>query len=335
MKIFCVFVCFIFLNQLSIKDNKVIYLKNDSIVVGVLPDIGGRIVYFGTKNGGNVLKAVPSLWNDSTNNKPGISEVINYKAYHGNIIWPSPMNEWWSKQNVFPQKRINGNRWPPDPTLIYGEYKIIEQHPQSLKWESLPSPVSGIQVTQQIELQEGNEMVFKVQFKNITDSIIHWGIWFNTRLEGRANCYVRASDKRSFYIHEKEKLKRLIPSEFDMGYFSFLSEKIQDPYEKIYTKVGIDAADNFIAAFSGKQLLLIETPGIDRKRIHPDHTFVEIYNQLMPDSKDDLCELEFHSEYEEIKPGEIIEAYQIWKVYDTKGIKGRKNQITYLNTIKP
>ena len=280
-----------------------------------------------------MLKATPGLWNDSENEKPKITEVNDYKAYHGNIIWPSHMSEWWTKQNLYPEKKKNGNRWPPDPYLIYGAYNITSENSQSLTWKSLPSPVSGIQVTQHIELQEDNQMVFRVQFKNISDSVIHWGIWFNTRLEGRANCFVRITSEKDFYIKDEGKLNAKIPWQSENGFFSFLPKQIKLPQEKIYTKACIHPKKDKIAAFWAGQMILIETPNINRNIIHPDHTFTEIYNQLMPDSKEDLLELEFHSEYKKINPGESISAFQIWKIYEAEGITEREEQISFLNQI--
>ena len=320
-------------SQPEYRSPRVKYLDNGHVVVGVLPEIGGRIVCFGTKRGGNILKSAPWLWNDTDAEKPKINEVNDYKAYHGSIIWPSPMSEWWSKQSEFPEKRNSGSRWPPDPSLIYGAYKVTAENERSLEWQSEPSPVSGIQVTQKIELQEGNRMIYRVMFRNVTDSIIQWGIWFNTRLEGRAHCFVKTKSDKYFYFKDKENLKRLIPWQWENGYFSFLPEKLKDPKEKIYSKACIDPLNNAVAAYWKGKMIVIETPDIDRRKIHPDHTFVEVYNQLTPDQKDNLLEIEFHTAYTKLNPGESVSACQIWKIYDTCGLNTYKDQITFLNQI--
>jgi hypothetical protein len=331
MRIFWLSVFFLMSRSLMGQDNPVRFLGNENIVVGILPEIGGRIVYFGTKNGVNILKAVPALWNDSGAEKPGINEVSDYKAYHGHIIWPSPMSEWWSKQTVYPEKRKDKSRWPPDPYIIYGEYTVITEDAKSITWQSPPSPISGIQITQRMDLQEDNRMIYQVQFTNVTDSAIHWGIWFNTRLDGRAHCFVKAASENSLYIKKND--GNIVPWEFAGGYFTFLPEKVTDTSEKIYAKACIDAESNMIAAFAENQLIVIETPQIDRLKVHSDHRFVEIYNQLMPNPADDLLELEFHTEYTKIEPGASITAFQIWRAYDTSGIHKREDQISFLEQV--
>ena len=315
------------------QENRVVFLENDKLKVGVLPGTGGRIVWFGLKERGNILKAEPALWNEPETEKPAADEVEAYKAYHGNVVWPSPMSEWWTKQSIHPEKKANRERWPPDPYLIYGEYQVIAQDKKSLIWQSPESPVSGIQVTQRVELEE-EQMIYHAQFKNTTDTVIRWGIWFNTRLDGRARCFVKVADEADFYIKDEEKLKNVIPWNHEDGFFTFLPQQLKNPAEKIYSKACINAENNSIAAFSANQLIVIETPGIEREHIHPDHQFVEIFNQVLPDAKEDLLELEFHAEYLEIQPGETIQAVQIWKAFACEDFSSDNDRIAFLRMNK-
>ena len=331
--IFFLLLLFLSTGMLYPQENRVVFLENDKLKVGVLPGTGGRIVWFGLKKKGNILKAEPALWNEPKTEKPALDEVEEYKTYHGNVVWPSPMSEWWTKQSIHPEKKVNRDRWPPDSYLIYGENQVVTQDKNSLAWQSPESPVSGIQVTQSAELEE-EQLIFRVQFKNTTDSVIQWGIWFNTRLDGRARTFVKVSSEDDFYIKDEEKLINVIPWNYEDGFFTFLPQQLQNPSEKIYTKACINAKNNSIAAFAANQLIVIETPGIEKEYIHPDHRFVEIFNQVLPDAKEDLLELEFHTEYRAIEPGETIEAVQYWKAFAAKNFNTDAERIAFLRVNK-
>jgi hypothetical protein len=311
---------------------QVTYLENGQLKVGILTGTGGRIVYFGLKQNGNILKSDTALWAEAEIEKPDIKEVKYYKTYHGNMVWPSPMSEWWTKQNMYPDKRKNADRWPPDPFLIYSEWKITGQTHNYIQWQSPDSPVSGISITESVQLKDDSTMLFRVEFKNITDSVIHWGIWLNTPLEGINRCFVKVVSQSDIKIKGKETLVKIIPWKTENGFFTFLPEQVLADTEKVYTKACITPAFNVIAAFSENQLLILKTFDTSSSIIHPEQSAVEIFNQICPVKNEDLLELEFHTGYGEIAPGQTKVAVQEWTIFTYNGLQNDEQRLVFLNS---
>jgi hypothetical protein len=80
-------------------------------------------------------------------------------------------------------------------------------------------------------------------------------------------------------------------------------------------------------------MLLIQFEKHQQSAIHPNQALVEVYNSVAIDSKQDLLELEYHSPYKTLKPGEIMEAWETWEVHAYAGPDHQKKQIEFLNTI--
>jgi len=323
--------CFLIMQGFSLL-GQVTYLEKGQLKVGVLTGMGGRIVYFGLKENGNILKSDTALWSEPEIEKPAKGEVNYYKAYHGNMVWPSPMCEWWTKQNIYPEKRKNADRWPPDPFIIYSQWQITGQAHDFLKWQSPESPVSGISITESIQLKDDNTMVFRVEFKNVTDSAIHWGIWLNTPLEGKNRCFVKVASPRDIKIKGKEKPEEIVPWKTENGFFTFLPEQVVAKTEKIFTKACITTTSNTIAAFSENQLLILKTFDTSASVIHPEQSAVEIFNQIGPWKNEDLLELEFHTGYDEIGPGQSKVAVQEWTIFHCNGLQNDEQRLVFLNS---
>lgn len=308
----------------------VVYLENRNIKVGIHPGIGGRIVFFGLTDRGNILKQDTVLWNEPEAAKPGAGTVNSYKPYHGNQVWPSPMSQWWQNQNIYPSKK--GDRWPPDPYLIYSTNKIISRSNRAMMWQSPESPLSGIQLTQQIEITAPATLSYRVKATNVRDTALGWGLWINTPVEGKARCFVKVSSLNSVRIKDKEKLLRVMPFSVIDSFFSFETSGIEAGETKVYSKACITPAKPLIAVFYKKQLMIIETIGVESEKIHPDQNEVEIFNQIAPNPVEDLLELEFHSAYKTIAPGESIAMEQVWTLFPYEGSEKREEQLKFLLT---
>jgi hypothetical protein len=133
-------------------------------------------------------------------------------------------------------------------------------------------------------------------------------------------------------IKDEEKLKRIIPWSAENGYFTFLPDQTKMGGEKVYTKAFLKPEIPMIAAFSCDQMLIIKTPDVETTKVHPQQSFVEIYNQVLPDSREDLLELEFHAEYKEIKPGETIKAAQEWRIFSSPGLINDTQRIAFIKS---
>jgi hypothetical protein len=67
--------------------------------------------------------------------------------------------------------------------------------------------------------------------------------------------------------------------------------------------------------------------------IHKEHALVEIYNHTEAKSENSLLELEYHSPYTTLQPGDSMQAWQVWEIYDFTQEHTRTNHIASINTI--
>lgn len=103
---------------------KLIVLKNSNIEVGIIPDLGGRVVMLRKPGMNNIFESDTVFWNDPAV-RPEISAFGDFKAFNGHIVWLGPQTEWWLKQDINTERRDMKAVWPPDPYLTYGNYQII------------------------------------------------------------------------------------------------------------------------------------------------------------------------------------------------------------------
>jgi len=98
------------LNSCDKKHNQpdsLISLSNGTIEIGLLPEVGGRLVRVSLTGQANIIQSDTTLWNEPSSQRPSLNPLKPFKAYNGEINWVSPQSEWWVKQDSFPDlKRI-------------------------------------------------------------------------------------------------------------------------------------------------------------------------------------------------------------------------------------
>jgi hypothetical protein len=315
----------------NMKEEKVIYLARNEIKVGLLPDVGGRIVHLSTAGSENVLKSDPDLWNEPEGERPKPTPDTGFKAYNGHIVWLGPQSEWWLHQDVNPALKEKASPWPPDPYLIYGHYKTIGQTDHFIVLQSPESPITGMQLTKKIELRENGEIYFEVTGKNTRDEDISWDLWLNTRLDGYQKCYVPVGEKGIVRMDSEQTAKKdTMLYEVVDGYFTFLPQLPSGDKKIRVAKAFLYPARPLIAAFTGDALFMIHFDKHVMDEIHPEQALVEIYNAVTPDDEDALLELEYHAPYKTLKPGESMKAHEIWQVFPYDGGDSEKEQLDFL-----
>ena len=118
---FLYFFFFLFFNscqpghQHAMKEkHQLIFIHNGNTRVGILTDVGGRIVYASLEGEKNILKSDSALWYENKEEKPEISAYSDFKAYNGHIVWVGPQKEWWSHQRKNLYRKFTKAIWPPD-----------------------------------------------------------------------------------------------------------------------------------------------------------------------------------------------------------------------------
>ena len=74
-----------------------IELTNGTVVVGVVPPLGGRVVLLKTAGGENLLDSDPKLWKPPY---PQPALGTPFRPWNGRIVWVGPQTGFWSQQDL-------------------------------------------------------------------------------------------------------------------------------------------------------------------------------------------------------------------------------------------
>ncbi|MFC1568949.1 DUF4380 domain-containing protein [bacterium] len=321
----------LFCSRYFAQTSYVIYVQNGNTEVGLLPDVGGRIVVLRQRGHENLLKAPTELWEEPQTNRPTPdAKHPSMKSYFGQIVWVGPQSDWWIQQDVNPTLRDQSAQWPPDPYLIYGEFHITAQTDSSIVMQGPDSPVSGLQLTKEILIDHKGKVHFKVSGQNIRKENIQWDLWCNLRTSGLNRCYVPVETKSDVRIVNPYGDGNSIPYNIIDGYFTFTPENSSTDRKTakafIYPKTG------FIACFQKNKLLRIHFNRLDRSQIHYNQGHVEIYQDIGMSSIN-LLELEHHAAYQVLKPGDTLSNEEIWEVIPYEGEDTQETHIKFLKTL--
>lgn len=293
-------------------NDKVIYLQNNSLKIGILPDVGGRMVFFGEPNGENLLFSDSSLWNEPEQNRVVVSPDANFKAYNGLITWVGPQSAWWSQQEIRKEKK--GDLWPPDPYLIYANYQVVEQNDTLIVLLGAESPVSGLQLTKKFVLYDIGLQI-SVSAKNITPNSLSWDLWSNARFNAFSEFKIPTDSSGILKIqYQDEEISEPIEHRLKDGFFTFEPEKPIDSKKRKIAKAFIYPTEATIMLYKNNLMLTIAFDKVPFDQIHPEQALIEVYNCVSSNGLDDILELEHHSAYKTLKAGETMYLSEYWTI---------------------
>ena len=180
---------------------QVIHLQNGGTVLGILPDVGGRIVFLSADGSPNILKSDSSLWNEPESERPVPGYNSEFKAYNGHIVWVGPQSQWWAHQEGNQARKKSKANWPPDPWLIYGKYEILAQSDTSIKMMSPYSEISGLRLIKEVRVEDDGSVFFQVEGINYNRLPVSWDLWLNTRVDGYSMAYVPVNREQDVRIN--------------------------------------------------------------------------------------------------------------------------------------
>lgn len=296
--------------------SKIIYISNNDVRAGILPDVGGRIVLLQKGDSANILDSDPSLWEEEESERIQPSPFSEFKAYNGHEVWVGPQSQWWKQQTVNPEKINSTLFWPPDPYISFDHYTVLSKTDNSIVIQGNKSPVSGVQFTKKIEIDETGKLHFEVIAENIRNEEISWDLWFVTRVNGyNLNFAPVASEKDVFLTDPSHSYQGRAPYKIEDGFFSFTAEKMDRNYDECTGKAIINPTKPYMATLAGENLLVIHFEKQNREDIHPEQGEVEFYSFATPKRETSLLELEFHSPYKTLRPGESMKAGETWEIF--------------------
>lgn len=320
------------------EERPLLVLRNDRIVVGLLPAVGGRIVLLRRPGGENVLKADPALWGLPAGSHPTPGIEGGWRPYWGQIVWVGPQSAWWTEQDVDPVRKQKKSDWPPDPYLVYGSFGIAERRADYVRLEGPVSPISGVQLTKEVRIDRDGRVRFSVTARNTRAAVLQRDLWPNARMDGFSRVYVpvaAASDVRVSGPKPGHPKRVQMAHAVTDGFFTFTPAA--PPAGKLWrtAKAYVQPSRGLLAGFSARDLFLIQFALVDRAQVHPDQGHVELYNHARRegDRVESLLELETHGPLEELEPGAGMTLEQTWRVIEYTGPCNAQAHVHFLNAV--
>jgi Domain of unknown function (DUF4380) len=321
LKITTVFVFVsLIISQLSQAQMQEYSLKTPKFEVVITPDAGGRVLSLAGTGQNNFLKI-----GDIAQEKllANIDANAGFVPYFGHEVWFGPQSEWWTHQSVNPQRREMKAMWPPDPFSVLTKNHIITQSADKIVLSSQTSPVTGLAVEKTFALvaDDPRQLDLIVKAKNGRNTEVAWDIWFNTRSFPQTRIYApvdATTEVRTMAWPSAES----VPVNYDID-DNLLSLRLENPPEgksKLMGKILFQPTDGWFAAFNKKQLLIVQFPYLPIEKIHPEQGQLEFYMEYSPnDDKLGVLEMEVHSAYKKLKPGEAMQARERWTLIQYSG----------------
>ncbi|HEX2949452.1 MAG TPA: DUF4380 domain-containing protein [Armatimonadota bacterium] len=302
-------------------EQKLLVLRNEKIVVGLLPRVGGTVALLRLPAGKNVLLSNPALWGEAEHDIPDPKNNPPYKAYNGQTVWVGPQETWG---------------WPPDPYLLYGKFSVVEQSGTYVKMVGQASPICGLQLTKEVRLRDDGTVEFTVTGTNTLQQDVSWDLWSISRLPATARCYVplqkdvRLKLEFSTWFPEEE---RQMAYRVLHGFLTFIptpAKRFPHGINRELVKALVIPSEAVLAAFQDGNVFIKRTEHVPAERIHPSQSPVEMYQETNRVQDKEVLELEFHSAYQKFAPGQSMWLRETWQVLPYHGQMTPEAHIRFL-----
>lgn len=293
-------------------------ITNGTIVVSVLPPLGGRVVALQKTGGENVLDVDEKILKPPY---PAVTVNLPFRPWNGRIVWAGPQSAFWSQQDLKPDLKKARAGWPPDPFNEAGRFDVVERTPVLVRLEGRESPVTGLSLVHEYEITGERTVRMKTTATNRRSTPVAWDLWPNTRFRTDAWPYVLPDPLQMLRMEgppASDREATLHPSEARGGWLTLPpGRKPPGGSSRMWAKAFVRPTKGLIACFAGKQLVLITAPLVPRAKLHPEQTFIELYRSVGKGT--DILELEMHGPYETLAPGASMSFEQTFDVLDYDG----------------
>jgi hypothetical protein len=309
-------------------------LTNGTVVVGVLPPLGGRVVLLKTAGGENLLDSDPRLWK-APYPPPAIDTP--FMPWNGRIVWAGPQTGFWSQQDLKPEWKKARAGWPPDPFNETGRFEVVERTATLLKLKGATSPVTGLGLEHEYEITGERTVRMKTTATNGRATPVAWDLWPNTRVRTEGFPYVLPDPEQMLRMdgpRPDDPNVGAYPSEMRGGWLTLPpGRRPESGRKKLWAKAYVRPAVGTIAYFLGKQLLLIRAPIVPRAKLHGEQVFIEIYRGAGKGA-DNALELEMHGPYETLAPGASMSFEQTFELLDHAGPETQEGHLARLEVLR-
>ena len=240
-----------------------------------------------------------------TNFKP--NALTPHIDLRGHIVWLSPQTEWWTQQAINQDRLSRKAIWPPDPYLIYGQYKTVVQKSDLLKLQGTISEITGLVFEHEFHLQANGNLLIKTTATNKRKEAVSWGLWSNTRIKPEALFYLKPEANVNYFLKmNKAKASSL---KYENGYLIF---NVEDGSGKLHYENHLPLYAN-LEGWEFKKQLGKRTPG----KVSDDHSAVEIF-VAQDTAQKSIIELELLGAYKTLQPNESMFMEEEWSIYKLK-----------------
>jgi Domain of unknown function (DUF4380) len=313
---------------------QLIELTNGTVVVGVVPPLGGRVVELKTAGGENLLDSDPKRWKPPY---PLPTIGTAFQPWNGRIVWVGPQTGFWSQQDLRPDLKQARAQWPPDPFNETGRFDVVEKTATLLKLKGATSPVTGLAFEHEYEITGLRTVRMKTTATNGRDTPVSWDLWPNTRVRPEGYPYVLPDVTQMLRMDgppHADPDAGPYPSEGRGGWLTFPpGRKPEGGRKRIWAKAYVRPAQGLIAYFLGKQLLLIRAPIVPRNKLHGEQAFIEVYRGA---GKGDatVLELEMHGPYQTLAPGASMGFEQTFEILPYDGPQTEEGHVARLESLR-
>jgi Domain of unknown function (DUF4380) len=313
---------------------ELIELTNGTVVVGVLPPLGGRVVLLKAAGGENLFDSDPKRW------KPPYPRPMlgtPFQPWNGRIVWAGPQSGFWSQQDLRPELRKAKAPWPPDPFNETGRFDIVGKTATLLRLKGATSPVTGLALEHEYEITGERTVRMKTTATNGRDAPVSWDLWPNTRVRPEGFPYALPDPMQMLRMDGPQLADGnagAYPSEMRGGWVTLPpGRKPESGRKRLWAKAYVRPAQGLIAYFLGRQMLLIRAPIVPREKVHGEQAFIEIYRGAGKGA-DTVLELEMHGPYERLAPGASMSFEQTFEVLDYDGPPAQEGHVARLGALR-
>lgn len=284
------------------KGYRVIELENKYFKAGIVPALGGKVLFFGTKEHELFFQVekfdyIP----EDINSHEDISELrksLRYLPPGGYKAWLAPQEEWG---------------WPPYLELEAGFYDsgvAVNREKAQIMMESTICRESGIMINRKVTVEDDLFLSVEEKITNCGTGEKKYGIWGVTQLRKTGIVIVPLGSEKTLTNLDKN------PFDHAVQYIEVDNENyaIVRCEDRRSFKIGTHYSKGWIAAiFPGEQITgyikKVEVYGDDAEFGHG--CAFEVYNSPVFD----YFEVETHAPMRQIFPGESINAGEKWMIH--------------------
>ncbi|MBF0385945.1 MAG: hypothetical protein HQL27_08760 [Candidatus Omnitrophica bacterium] len=274
-------------------------LSSRGLSLGIIPDVGGRIISLKYK--GEELFYVDKdlmglVFDLGCIDFIALKKKLGFLLWGGDKTWVAPEKEW---QLNIPPLDLDAGKYE----ATVGQGKII-----------LTSPIcreTGLRIIREVSLEHDGKVFLNQVFVNCSEQPITKGIWNVTQVLKPCDCFLAAAQKdvRSYHLEDK----------------SLPSNEIIPVYSRGWSK--IPCRDNTLFKFGAKSNVglvavsrkskfgyacLIKSFPVFPAREYPHDSTVEVFNS----DCHNYFEIETHSPLITIPAGKSISHSQKWEIKD-------------------